>query len=66
MPGGLPHLNIIVVLNNKEKMPPNDVIERSGMRPDETHRAAFERLKAEVFGYGHWDELLFELGLADG
>ena len=64
MPRGLPHLNIIAVLK-KTEMPPNEVIEESGVHPGETHRAAFERLKAEVFGYGHWDDLLSELGLAD-
>ena len=66
VPRGLPHLSIIVVRDNKAKMPPNEVIEKSGRRPGETHQAAFERLKAEVFGYGHWDNLLFELGLTDG
>ena len=64
VPRGLPHLNIIVVRDNKAKMPPNEVIEKSGRRPDETHRAAFERLKGEVFDHKGWDSLLSELGLA--
>jgi hypothetical protein len=61
-PRDLPHLNIIVVLT-KTKRPPDEVIEESGMRPGETHQAAFERLKSEVFGYKGWDDLLSELGL---
>jgi hypothetical protein len=61
VPRGLPHLNIIVVLKSKEEMPPNDVIAKSGMRPGETHRAAFERLKNEVFDHKGWDDLLTEL-----
>ena len=66
VPRNLPHLNIIVVRDDRTKRPPDEAIEKSGRRPDETHEDAFERLKAEVFGYGHWDDLLFELGLADG
>ncbi len=63
VPRGLPHLSIIVVLK-KTKMPPKEVIEKSGVRPGETHKAAFERLKGEVFDHKGWDGLLSELGLA--
>ena len=62
-PRGLPHLSIIVVRNDKTLMPPNGVIEASGKRQGETHRAAFERLKTTVFDHDGWDELLTDLGL---
>jgi hypothetical protein len=62
-PRGLPHLNIIVVRDDSTQRPPDGAIEKSGMRPGETHQAAFERLKGEVFGYRGWDGLLSELGL---
>jgi hypothetical protein len=42
--------------------PPEEAIEKSGMRPGETHQAAFERLKGEVFAYDNRDDLLSELG----
>jgi hypothetical protein len=63
MPRGLPRLNIIVVRNDRKKRPPDEAIEESGMRPGETHQAAFARLKGEVFAYKGWDDLLSELGL---
>ena len=61
-PRGLPPLNIIVVriykTQNTTRRPPEEVIEASGMRPGETHQAAFDRLKGEVFVYDGWDDLL--------
>jgi len=62
-PRGLPPLNIIVVRDDKKERPPDEAIEESGKRYGETHQAAFERLKAEVFAYDGWDNLLSELGL---
>jgi hypothetical protein len=63
VPQGLPHLSILVVRKNEAEMPPDEVIEKSGVRPGETHQAAFERLKGEVFHHKGWDRLLVGFGL---
>jgi hypothetical protein len=60
---GLPHLSIIVVRDDKTQRPPDEVIEESGIRPGETHQAAFKRLRDEVFAHDSWDDLLSDLGL---
>ena len=62
-PRGLPHLNIIVIRNDSTQRPPDEVIEKSGRLPGESHQAAFERLKQRVFDYNDWDRLLADLNL---
>jgi hypothetical protein len=52
-------LNIIAVPDDKTKnpRPPDGVMAESGMRPGETHAAAFKRLRGEDFAHNGLDDL---------